>query len=433
VNANGAWGWAAGQPRSEFVDQPRTQFVSGVREQFVSTQPLSVLERPLSADEIKRVDSLLAQVQRGSEAFKITEAIMGERGVPLTLHLTVEDLTDPDLDAYVLQFGSASDRAALGLLKEVLERERLLAQTIAAEFAQFRPHVITALEASAGSNGVGSAFESYRFIRALLNRYGWLDTPRIFNDVLGPDEGARFLGMNIQGGLHRLAVAALGDLSQKPADVSIPVARVLGLQPRRISGSKPEKYSNHAFGLAIDIDATWNPHFKGEAAKIVTRHSGVDFTQPFVKPGIAIDAAYEKLSQASQRFTDWLHAALNREAKVHGDLETAKAKRADAKTPDEQKAADAEVQKAQEALARDFNELIELDTLREEFGAKTVAEWEIHGILTIPIALVRQLKDRGFGWGAEWQTHKDVMHFELDPDKLLTGQRSPVGRDKLLE
>jgi hypothetical protein len=422
----GQFGADAGAARAAAVDEPRAEFVDAPRDRFTDAgtpRPI-VLQAPLSDTERRKVDALLAQVQYGTQAYEITQEIARERGVSLTLRLADHDLANPDLDEYVSQFGSASDFAALRLLREILEREELLAQTIAAEFARFPQHVVTALQATAASNGVASALESYRFIRALLYRYGWIETPRVFGDILGPDEGAQFLGVNIQGGLHRLAVAALGDLGHKPAGVSIPVKSVLGLQPRRIAGSKPEIYSNHAFGLAIDIDASWNPHFTGEAAKIITRHGGVDFTKPLVEPGIAIEELYEKLNQASQRFVTWLREALARETKVRGDLETAKAKRADAKTPDEQKAADGEVQKAQEALARDFAEIIELDTLRKEFKVP-LDEWEKHGTLTIPIALVRQLKERGFGWGAEWRTHKDIMHFELDPERLLSHLKAP--------
>jgi hypothetical protein len=253
----------------------------------------------------------------------------------------------------------------------------------------------------------------------------------VFQDIVSPDSGARFLGLEIIGGAHRLLVKQLGDLTKRPGEdpatgsgeVTPPVQTIRGFQPRRIAGT--DKLSNHVFGLAIDIDATWNPVLKAESARIVSRHSGVDFTARLVQQGVSIEELYQQLSKAAQRFNKWLQESLKLEAKLREDLRKAQDKRAAAKTEQEKKEADNEVSKAQTALANNLGMILELDMLRQDpaIGEKAVAEWEKHGILTIPISLVRALNNHAFGWGAEWEGSKDLMHFELDPLKYISNLR----------
>jgi hypothetical protein len=96
-----------------------------------------------------------------------------------------------------------------------------------------------------------------------------------------------------------------------------------------------------------------------------------------------------------------------------------------ARTEGERKAAAAvldraqgELRNARDALNASF-EAFEIGVLAKEFGRGTLESWEATGLFTIAVDLARELTGLGFGWGAEYGKHKDVMHFELDPHKEL--------------
>jgi hypothetical protein len=100
-----------------------------------------------------------------------------------------------------------------------------------------------------------------------------------------------------------------------------------------------------------------------------------------------------------------------------------------ARSDSERRAATAVLDQAQVDLrtARDeFHaslEAFEVGVLAKEWGRKTLEAWESTGLFTIAVDLARQLMGLGFGWGAEYGKHKDVMHFELDPAEVLRNQR----------
>lgn len=391
--------------------------------------PLSLRLRPeLSEPERAAVDEALA---RGASVVDATLLVARGRGVELELRTLTDDVVrQPEPEAELARLNSP-DLVALPLAVSVFEREKVFSKTVEAEFQGFAPHVRAAFASTAQLNGVFTGLESYRFIRARLWEGGRRNASSLFHDILGKDDGARLLGREIQNGAHRLLVEKLQPLRDAPQGEVIPMKSIIGFQPRLIANS--ENLSNHVFGLAIDIDATFNPHIRSPGAiEIVLRRTGVNLGKPLLRPGGDIEDAYQKLRDVSNRLRDWLRAALPAEARLRGAFETAnrgvrsaEATLRRARTEAEKRVAAAQLEQARRelGLARDelnrSPEAFDVGELAKEFGRPTLEQWESRGLFTIPIEVARGLRNQGLDWGVEWKTHKDVMHFELDPGQLL--------------
>src|SRR5205823_13084081 len=75
--------------------------------------------------------------------------------------------------------------------------------------------------------------------------------------------------------------------------------------------------SNHAFGLAVDIDSPWNPHIKDrEVIEVLKEITGYDFGEYFVNRSEAIPSLdwaaqiHMRERDASNRLQDWLRRYL---------------------------------------------------------------------------------------------------------------------------
>jgi hypothetical protein len=53
-----------------------------------------------------------------------------------------------------------------------------------------------------------------------------------------------------------------------------------------------------------------------------------------------------------------------------------------------------------------------------------LARWQARGILDLPLEAIVMIKSTGLGWGGEWASKKDFMHFELSPQQIID-RRSP--------
>src|SRR5437660_10561297 len=122
------------------------------------------------------------------------------------------------------------------------------------------------------------SIEYYLHLRPYYYRDGY-KTPfeTIFSRIVpGSRTGpGSFLGKDVDQGLHEELAPKLADVertlnSWEPglaSRVAKEIKSILGFQPRLIGGSS--KLSNHAWGLAIDIDAYQNPQIKDPSVKNV--------------------------------------------------------------------------------------------------------------------------------------------------------------------
>jgi D-alanyl-D-alanine carboxypeptidase len=264
---------------------------------------------------------------------------------------------------------------------------------------------------------------------------GFQNSSKLFSEDIVE---ATLLGQPIQNGVHRLLVEHLGDLTAEPTadetrrQMAPQILSIIGFQPRHIAGT--DDLSNHVYGLAIDINAKWNPYIKNPyVVEIIKRHTDppILFDQPFLKAGESIDQIDAKLTRASEQIRRWLSVAMATKTRLETNLSVADAQAGaaesilyNAKTDEEKKSASEARDRARSELTKAQQEIdesqdtFEVKVLAEEWSWATLENWQSVGLFTIPIDLAKQLKERGFGWGNEWKTKKDAMHFELDP-KLL--------------
>jgi len=263
------------------------------------------------------------------------------------------------------------------------------------------------------SKDFDEAVDLYSRIRAAMYCDGYNDP---LNDVFKKlSKNETMLGMPVGGGLHEKFVERLSHLPEKlPPDLAAKVLsqikKVYGFKPRNIAGS--DSLSNHAYGLAIDIDEQLNPMFKNVAVigalKKITLY---DFGQPFFAlcglPKQRIQEIYKAQKDASDRLQKWLHRNL--------PAYEAQAKKKPSKSA-EPLEPDLDLDSCEEIGENDRNLL---DTLVGAYGPDEVRAWANHGIQSIPIELTLALVELGFGWGSEYQHSKDLMHFELEARKTI--------------
>ena len=301
-----------------------------------------------------------------------------------------------------------------------------------------------------------TALEKYREMRPVYCRAGFANPKtEIFDELvdvqfLAPSPQARRLPGGVQpeiadklAGLHE----ALSALDPALADSFRP--RLLGgFVPRRVAGTKT--LSDHALGLAVDLNWDRNPHIKGaEMIRIVKEATagapgapadGYDFGKPFGNAALEASdrTAYIRdvhaiSTAAGAALQAWIGRALARESEILELIEIAKALLADRQT--ERRAtragtaaraladqrigeARAELTAAQELLKEpDVRRLRTLRTLvpggNATERAATLRSWATNGVRDLPLELVVAMTAVGLTWGDEWKGHKDGMHFDL--------------------
>jgi hypothetical protein len=240
---------------------------------------------------------------------------------------------------------------------------------------------------------------------------------------------ATLLGHKIEGGVHlnfadtlsrfeTLLESWSAGLADKVAGA---IKRVGGFVPRFQALKKgqrgPAPLSNHALGLAIDIDFVSNPHIKEPAVIAVVRElTGVDFGKSLIQystempPVERVKEIHRIASQASADVRAWLQRWLP----LHLELEGRK--RVKASFPDA--VTDSETE----------HNLGLLKTILKHHNLREVQAWKDSGIQSIPVELAAGLEALGFRWGSTYERHKDAMHFELLPEKVLptSGKLRPV-------
>jgi hypothetical protein len=264
----------------------------------------------------------------------------------------------------------------------------------------------TPKQAQAMESAHEKAAEKYVRMRALYYVFGYSDPPRFLNSI----QAARVLEHDVEYGVHpkfaeRLGLLSEAILKRDPSlrgRVSTVIKSAIGLQPRPIAGESKPTISNHAFGLAVDLDATTNPMIKDRAVigvlNSVVGEPSFDFgrfaVDPKENPHLLTETAYARLREASLRVQDWLkHHLYDVKLSLPEDPEACR--------------------DLQSREVADEN-VTRMRILTSRVPWKELEAWARNGILTIPLALVLALrKDLNFEWGGEYNHSKDMMHFEL--------------------
>lgn len=273
-----------------------------------------------------------------------------------------------------------------------------------------------------------TAEDKYRAMRGAYYRAGWTS---ICRDVLSLIDPATLFGTAVIGGVHRELGAILTQVEDavrkaEPGGLKRNEAGFIigGFNPRFQAGS--EQLSNHAFGLAIDVDYEWNPQVKSKTAiQAFQRATGerVDVLFRNVSSVDALRRAYERVVRISRKLQDWLAKFMP----MYQQLQADRAKyKGDANAKAKLAALDQELQANPDLAA--------LHTLVVEYSMKTVQAWQAYGIVTIPLRVIELFlslgKKHGARWGGEYERTKDVMHLELlelaSPASL--GRRGQAGR-----
>ncbi|MFL4981016.1 MAG: hypothetical protein ACJ8FU_06805 [Xanthobacteraceae bacterium] len=271
--------------------------------------------------------------------------------------------------------------------------------------------------------------QHYFYMRPLYYAAGFDNPAQSFLSKINPYV---FLGKKIPGGVHDALVPGLDKVASildgAYPGLSASVAASIrsqdgGFVPRFIAGSS--ELSNHAFGLAVDIDPPSNPHVKGRIIpllnEVVKRQTGRDFdfgsqyASGKVWSGILSDegritVTYLYADVGAAAVQEWLKANLATYEQCLQDIAAGTKRNA---TDDDRQ--NAELAKLAIDNERDL-QLMRL--LQAQTNLATLNTWRQSGIQSLPFALVWALKqafkgNRAFRWGQEYKSSKDAMHFEL--------------------
>jgi hypothetical protein len=297
---------------------------------------------------------------------------------------------------------------------------------VLAEYGKFRERHG---ETFADPDGTRTPEQHYFYMRPIYYVAGFNDPLAAFLSKIRPFV---FLGKNVPGGVHDALIPGLNQvpviLDQISPGLSGLVAAAIrsqdaGFVPRFIKGSS--ELSNHAFGLAIDIEPPSNPHIKGSLIpllnEVAKRQSGIDFdfgsqyASGKVWSGVLSDEQRSVLvylygKKASRAVQDWLEE--NMATYEECLQEIAAGNKHNASTADRENAKQAK-------MAIDNERDLQLmQSLREQTGWANLNEWRQNGIQSLPFELVWALKQAfktspWFRWGQEYRSTKDAMHFEL--------------------
>lgn len=241
------------------------------------------------------------------------------------------------------------------------------------------------------------------------------DLPEHFSSI----QPITFLGKNVIGGLHLDARQKLQTvektLGAASEDIRSAINDIAGFVPRLQDNSK--KLSNHAAGLAIDINTNFNPDIGGIGSEFkradelfaIKEITGYDFGEK--KKNISIERLYADQKAASDKLRGWLREHLherktgNTQPKLYSLL-------------GEQQPTNYHLLGEMEPTSVRLTSQSLLNLLRKSRSDAELLDWEQFGIVSLPLILIKAMIDAGFIWGGTFGNHKDFMHFQLD--KALT-------------
>lgn len=391
------------------------------------------LDDLLSADEQRTVEEELSRSAAITDRLvEAVQKVAKRRGITLgrPAVLTNELLmgSEPPEAALARLGGTAEDRQALALGTQVADVAKRLLAKIDAEWAGLPKLARSAFENLANHSGIAPDVY-YRKIRAMMHVAGWEDPFRFWKEIVP----AKLFGVDIEHGVHRELLNKLADVAAGPAGGGrAPIRTVFGFQPRPQQGT--DTLTNHAWGLAIDVDARWNPYItKPKVIDVVKAHTSdhVDLARDPIDPNTPDDQKlamrYAILKKASDEIAAWLGVASPKEQQLAAALKEAQAKLAKARSSRGAAgvaAAEEEVRNARSAYENDADGVKDVAILRAQLG-KELADWKQSGFLALPLEIVVKLKGNGLGWGGEYKKKKDFMHFEVYPDTVLQRQAPP--------
>jgi D-alanyl-D-alanine carboxypeptidase len=364
------------------------------------------------------------------------------------------DVAAPDEEFAATSGGNASVRQwnVFRFGWEIFEVARTLEKKIKKEWEDLNSLARQAFEHQAKGKKA-EPFSYYKKLRARMCTDGWPDPAQYWNEIV---PGTLF-GVPIGYGIHSKLLQRLKgtdeswksttdeppeDLTAKPSGANpVPIADVGGFEPRLTLPSETA-LSNHAWGLAIDVDAVWNPYITNkEMMQVIKTHSGIDLSQDPInlhelrndpndssksaKNNDKLTARHKKLEEASTAIAAWLKKETPKENRLARALEEAEKTLHEAQEAGDPIAIDAAKQQVTEASNAynndpDARHIATLRILRKD----ELKYWEGDSFLNLPPKLIIKLKSRGFGWGGEYIHNKDFMHFELYAKDAFTG-RSP--------
>jgi hypothetical protein len=306
---------------------------------------------------------------------------------------------------------------------------------IANEFGKLDPDVQKSFWYGDTSKGEDQSYllQYYSAIRSAYYNYGYNDP---CGTILSQIRSVRFLGKRVL--LHEKAAKRLEltEVALKKAGVADNFSKatrsVGGFVPRFIAPRQgvrdPHVLSNHAFGLAIDIEGDLNPHIKDrDVIRVIREITGFDFGHLLIAKGTGLggqqrtEETRRLAVAASMRLQVWLekyvplHDSILREASGTDG-------RAAQESAWQTIVHSVTSSRPESPVDGTAVEMTRLGVLYKFHGKHTVRGWMLHGILTLPAILISALTENEFKWGGEYIDTKDLMHFELldfDPRKVL--------------
>jgi len=345
--------------------------------------------------------------------------------LPLVPRRAAAGEADDEITGRELAVGLARSRIRAALVAPRVAFEA----DVAAEYAGLSPVAKPSFGIAKGES-YGSPLEKYQALRAAYYREGWTH-PK--HDIFDHIVEAKILGEPIIGGVHQLMVPILEQMARQlsPEVIRAFAAGTLqvgGFVPRFIAGTG--QLSNHAFGLALDIDPDRNPHLKGEGdLAAFERAVGVDLGERFFAGSEPARETQTRLDEISLRLRAWLAIWLPQYEALLDARQ--RSQRGSAK---ERAAASREAASLQRDIALNpaAADLRALDTLVRNHGIATVRSWQ-QGLGTIPPEVVDVFRQLGTEYGArrgtEYEKSKDLMHLELQAPIALpkaAGRPRPI-------
>lgn len=296
-------------------------------------------------------------------------------------------------------------------------------------------------------------FQQYLKLRAAYYVAGY-DTP--VEAFLSKVQPAQCLGEKVDNGLHEVFSQRLNDLGNKLDHMCSGLAHQIGpklssigFQPRYIAPKQGQalsrpSLSNHAFGLAIDFNASWNPHIKDQDVIATLKEAtGYDFGAvfaPMCAPDLVlVEESYRNAMRASDALKRWMtqwlpiYVGIVSQEKHHRKKLAAHAgKGGKPKDPSADLVGVSVEPSCREPDPEMETNILRLTTINKYHDIHEMQRWAHHGVLSLPLALVMAMKELKFGWGGEWGCSKDFMHFELDHKKVVPPESVPRPLEDLL-
>jgi hypothetical protein len=271
-------------------------------------------------------------------------------------------------------------------------------------------------------------FEAYLKMRSAYYVAGY-DTPA--ETFLHKIQPATCLDKDVENGLHEAFKKRLDELGKRLDHIQPGLAKEvsaklsgIGFQPRFIAPKQGQKaahasLSNHAFGLAIDFNASWNPHIKDLDVIVTLKEAtGYDFGAlfaPMCAPEEAlVEETYRKALEASAALQRWLRRYLPIYVGVSQQKKPLPPKSKKSRDPLEGLVGASIDPECKEPDLDTETNIIRLTIINKYHSIHEMQRWADRGVMSLPLALVTAMKGLGFGWGGEWEKSKDFMHFEMN-------------------